>query len=222
MYQWAQEWEQLSGKKGNPIVEDASSFRGSSPLQCGIYDLTEPWEGDRFKTYDLPGILSNLTIEPMTEKAFMQELQNTAEKTGQTIAKGRFNYCLAFVKLRGYREERLNWKMTYSGDLQPVADAWKVQVLTGVEVWQPDNPWIREINQKLKKQALVSYVLGRPLAEVRGRLRLPMHFQIYPICDRYSIHDSTPPYAIAFGQSALLVDTLADWFKGQGGNSWIC
>lgn len=224
MREWAQEWEQLSGKKGNPIVEDASSFRGSSPLQCGIYDLTEPEEGDRFKTYDLPGILSNLTVEPMTKTAFLRELQATVDRTGQPIAKGRFEpkHCLAFVKLQSYREERLNWKFTYSGDLQPVADAWKVQVLTGVEVWQPDNPWIREINQKLKKQPLVSYVLGRPLAEVRARLRLPMHFQIYPICDRYSIHDSTPPYAIAFGQSALLVDTLADWFKGQGGNSWIC
>ncbi len=222
MHQWAQDWERLSGKKGNPIADEAGSFRGSSPLQCGIYDLAEPEEGDRFKTYDLPGILSNLDIEPMTETTFMGKLQTTVERTGQPIAKGRFNYCLAFVKLRGYREERLNWKMIYSGDLQPVANAWKVQVLKGLEVWQPDRPWIHEINQRLKKQALVSYVLGRPVAEVRTRLRLPMHFQIYPICDRYSIHDSTPPYAIAFGQSALLVDTLADWFKSQGGNSWIC
>ena len=222
MREWAQDWKERSGEAGNLIVEDASSFRGSSPLQCGIYDRTEPWEGDRFKTYELPGILSNLTIEPMTKTAFLRELQATVERTGQPIAKGRFEHCLAFVTLQSYREERLNWKFIYSGCLQLVADAWKVQVLSGVEVWQPDNPWIREINRKLKTQALVSYVLGRPVAEVRTRLRLPMHFQIYPMCDRNSIHDSTPPYAIAFGQSALLLDTLADWFKGQGGESWIC
>ncbi len=219
---WAEEWQQLSGKKeGNPIAEDASSFRGSSPLQCGLYDLTEPNEADRFKTYDLPGILGNLEIEPMTEAAFMRSLLQTAERIGQPIAKGRFNRCLAFMKLHSYREERLNWRFTYSGKLEPIADAWKVQVLRGLEIWQPENYWIGEINKRLKKQALVSYVVRRPVAEVRSRLRLPMHFQIYPISDQYSFHDATAPYAIAFSQSALLLDTLAYSFKTKGDEIWI-
>ncbi len=220
--EWEREWHQLSGKdKGNPIAEDAASFRGSSPLQCGIYDLTENNELDRFKTYDLPGILSNLEIEPMTEADFMRSLYYTVQSAGQPIAKGRFKHCLAFMKLRSYREERLNWRFTYSGKLEAIADAWKVQVLTGIEVWQPDNYWISEINKRLKQQALVSYVLHLPVAEVRSRLRLPMHFQIYPISDQYSFHDSTAPYAIAFGQSALLIDTLAYSFKSQGNEIWI-
>ena len=219
---WEREWQQLSGKdKGNPIADDASSFRGSSPLQCGLYDLTEANEADRFKTYDLPGILGNLDIETWTETGFMQMLLQTAERTEQPIPKGRFKHCLAFMKLRSYREERLNWKFTYPGDLQPIADAWEVEVLTGIQVWQPENHWIGEINKRLKKQALVSYVLRRPLAEVRSRLRLPMHFQIYPISDQYSIHDATAPYSIAFSQSALLLDTLAYSFKSQGGEIWI-
>lgn len=220
--QWEKEWHQLSGKdKGNPIAEDAASFRGSSPLQCGIYDLTERNELDRFKTYDLPGILGNLEIEPMTAAEFMRSLQHTVELTGQPIAKGRFKHCLAFMKLRSYREERSNWRFTYSGNLQAISDSWKVQVLTGIEVWQPDNYWIGEINQRLKQQALVCYVLHRPLAEVRSRFKLPMHFQIYPISDRYSFHDSTAPYAIAFGQSALLIDTLASSLKSKGDEIWI-
>jgi CRISPR-associated endonuclease/helicase Cas3 len=217
---WAAQWQQ-SGKRGNPIAEDAGSFRGSSPLQCGLYDLTEANEADRFKTYDLPGILGNLYIEPWTETGFMQMLLQTAERTEQPIPKGRFQHCLAFMKLRSYREERLNWKFTYPGDLQPIADAWKVEVLTGIQVWQPENRWIGEINKRLKKQALVSYVLRRPVAEVRSRLRLPMHFQLYPISDQYSVLDATAPYAIAFSQSALLLDTLAYSFKSQGGETWI-
>ena len=44
-------WKEISGTKGNPIAEDAGSFRGSSSLLCGIYDLTEQNEADRFKTY---------------------------------------------------------------------------------------------------------------------------------------------------------------------------
>ena len=219
---WEREWQQISGKdKGNPIVEDAASFRGFSPLQCGIYDLTESNEADRFKTYDLPGILSNLEIEVMTEAEFTRLLKETAERMGQPIAKGRFKHCLAFLKLRTYREERLNWRFTYSGDLQLVADAWKVQLLTGIEVWQPENYWIGEINKRLRKEALVCYVLRRPVAEVRSRLRLPMHFAIYPISDRYSFHDAVAPYSIAFSQSALLLDTLAYSFKSKGDEIWI-
>jgi CRISPR-associated endonuclease/helicase Cas3 len=218
---WAKNWKELSGKSGNPIADDAASFRGSSPLQCGLYDLTENNENERFKTYDLPGILSNLEIEMWTEAGFMRTLKETAQSTGQPIAKGRFAHCLAFIKLRSYREERLNWKFTYSGDLQPIADAWKVQVLTGIGVWQPDNAWIGQIDKKLKKEGLVCYVIRRPVTEVRMRLRLPMHFQLYPISDQYSIHEATQPYSIAFGQSALLLDTLAYTFKSKGDEIWI-
>jgi CRISPR-associated endonuclease/helicase Cas3 len=224
VFGWGKSWKEQSGKSGNPIADDASSFRGSSPLQCGLYDLTEVNEADRFKTYDLPGILGNLDIEMWTETVFMGKLKETAQRTGQPIPKGKYEHCLGFMKLRSYREERLNWKFTYPGNLQEIADVWKVQVLTGIEVWQPDNPDsndVREINKRLKKQGLVCYVLRRPVAEVRNRLRLPMHFQLYPICDQLSIHDTSAPYAIAFGQSALLLDTLAYTFKSKGDESWI-
>ncbi len=219
---WEREWLEISGKKGNPIADDASSFRGYSTLQCGIYDLTEQNEADRFKTYDLPGIVANLDIEMWTEAGFIRTLKETASRIKQPIPKGRFAHCLGFMKLRNYREERLNWKFVYPEDLQPIADAWKVQVLKGVEIWQPDNPWIGEINKKLKKKGLVCYVLRHSVTEVRMRSRLPMHFQIYPICDKYSINDATAPYSIAFSQSALLLDTLAYTFKGKGDETWIC
>lgn len=218
---WAEEWQQLSGKKGNPIADDACSFRGSSPLQCGLYDLTEVNEADRFKTYDLPGVLGNLEIEILSKAAFMRMLEEVENQINQPIPKGRFAHSLTFMKLKGYREERLNWKFVYPGNLQLIADAWKVQVLTGLEIWQPENRWATEINKQLKKDGLVAYVLRRPVAEVRMRLRLPMHFQIYPISDQYSFHDATAPYSVAFGQSALLLDTLAYQFKKEGGEIWI-
>jgi len=218
---WAIDWKSLAGKKGNPIADDAISFRGSSPLQCGLYDLTEPDERDRFKTYDLPGVLSNLEIEMWSKAAFLDSLKETAARTGHPIAKGRFEYCLGFMKLQGYREERLNWIFTYPGDLQPIADAWKVQVLTGLQIWQPDNPWVGGINRRLKTQAMVGYVLRKPVREVRLRLQLPMHFQIYPIGDMNSVHDAIAPYSVAFGQSALLLDTLAHRFKRDGGEIWV-
>jgi CRISPR-associated endonuclease/helicase Cas3 len=219
---WSAEWHDLTGQKSSsPIAEDARSFRGSSPLQCGLYDLTESNECDRFKTYDLPGVLSNLEIEMWSKAAFLDTLRETATRTGQPIAKGRFKHCLGFMKLRSYREERLNWKFTYSGDLQPIADAYKVQVLIGLQVWQPDNPWASAINQQLKKQALVCYVLRKPVREVRLRLQLPMHFQIYPISDGNSVHDANAPCSVTFGQSALLIDTLAHRFRNERCEIWV-
>jgi CRISPR-associated endonuclease/helicase Cas3 len=219
---WAQDWQRLSGKKvGNPIAEEAKSFRGSSSLLCGLYDLTEQNEVDRFKTYDLPGVLSNLEIEMWSKKAFIDMLRETVERTGVPIAKGRFDYCVGFMKLRGYREERLNWQFTYPGDLQSIADGWKVQVLSGLQVWQPDNPWISSINRRLQEQALVCYLLRKPVREVRLRLQLPMQFQLYPISDMGSVHDTTAPYSIALGQSALLIDTLAHRLKRDGGEIWV-
>lgn len=217
------EWKEKFNKdKGNPIAEDASSFRGSSPLQCGLYDMTEPNEGDRFKTYDLSGILSNLEIEPMTEAAFMRLLKETSERTGQPIPKSRFEYCMGFMKLLSYRDERSNWRFTYNGDLKEVADSWKVQVLSGIGIWQPDNRWIDKVNERLKKQAIVAYVLNHPVSEIKARLLLPIHFQIYGICDQSSLLDHSVPYSVAFSSSALLLDTLAYTFKNKkGGEIWI-
>jgi CRISPR-associated endonuclease/helicase Cas3 len=96
-----------------------------------------------------------------------------------------------------------------------------VQVLTDIQIWQPDNRWAGEINKRLRKEGLVGYVIRRPVNEVRMRLRLPMHFQIYPISDNYSFHDANAPYSVAFGQGALLLDTLARQLKSDGGELWI-
>ncbi len=219
---WGDDWRALSGNKpGNPIFEDAISFRGRSELQCGLYDLTESNPADRFKTYALPSILGNLEVETWTEAAFLRALEETSVRTGQAMAKGRFRHCLAFMKLHSYREERLNWRFYYNGDLSKRTVQSQVQVLTGIEVYQPDNPEISHINRKLKQEALVSLVIMRPLSEVRSRLRLPMHFQIYGISDQRSLLDPSPPYCIAFSQSALVLETLAWRFREEGGEGWI-
>lgn len=217
---WEADWQELSGKKnGNPIYEDACSFRGSSPLQCGLYDLTEDNPADRYKTYGLPGVLSNLEVEVWTKAEFLRSLEETAKVTGQPIPKGRFEYCLVFLKLRAYREERLNWKFTFPGSLATHTS--QVEVLKGLEIWQPDNPWASDLNKKLKQQGIVCYVAAQTVANIRFQLRLPMHFQIYPISDRGSYHDLVPPYSVAFGQSALLTDTLGYRLKQSRGDPFV-
>lgn len=222
LQQWHKDWKELSGKDGNPIGQEAASFRGTSPLQCGILDLTEFYESEKFKTYGLPGILSNLEIEMMTEAEFRRQLDAAAKRSGQPIAKGRFEYCMGFMKLQGYREERLDWRFTYPAEaLQIVADAYQVKVLVGVQVWQPQNRWISQINDRVSRQGLVSYVLRCPAMEARRRLQLPMHFPIYPI-DEVGRRDREAQYAIAFGQAALLLETVAFRIQNKEKEIWIC
>jgi CRISPR-associated endonuclease/helicase Cas3 len=222
LQQWHRDWKDLSGKDGNPIGQEAASFRGTSSLQCGVLDLTESYDSEKFKTYGLPGILSNLDIEMMTEAEFRRQLDAAATRLEQPIAKGRFEYCLGFMKLQGYREERLDWRFTYPAEaLQAAADAYQVKVLVGVQVWQPQNRWISQINERVSRQGLVSYVLRCPAIEARRRLQLPMHFPIYPI-DEAGRRDREAPYAIAFGQAALLLETVAYRIKSKGEEIWIC
>jgi len=151
----------------------------------------------------------------------MRQLAKTSQTLDVPIAKGRFRHCLGFMQLTSYREERLNWKFYGSGDLSGLANAGRVQVLSGLEIWQPDNPWIAEVNRRLRSQVLVAYVLPRPAIEVRQRLQLPMHFAIYPLADVGSASTTTPPYSIAIGQAALLVDTLAARLKSRGDEAWF-
>jgi CRISPR-associated endonuclease/helicase Cas3 len=151
----------------------------------------------------------------------MRLLEITEEHLEQPIPKGRFAYCLGFMRLHGYREERMNWRFSYGGDLTAIADSWRVQVLNGIQVYQPGNRWVNQINDKLKKRAMVSYLVPYGVEEVKKRLQLPIHFQIYPI-DELGREKLTAPYSIAFGQSALLLDTLSYRLKGKGGESWIC
>lgn len=221
--QWREQWQTISGKNTqSPIHAEAVSFRGSSPLQFGVVDLTESHLGEQFKTYELPGILSNLEVEMITEADFRRQVDTTSARTGQSIAKGRFDYCLGFIKLHGYREERLDWHFTYPAEaLQSAADDYRVKLLLGVQVWQPQNRWVEQINQRLSKQALVSYVLRCPAIEARNRLRLPMHFPLYPI-DEVGRRDRQAGYSIAFGQAALLLETVAYRIKSEGREVWIC
>jgi len=154
----------------------------------------------------------------MTQADYLRLLESTAARLQQPIAKGRFRHCLAFMKLLRYRPERRPWRFSYGGDLRELANSWKVQVLRGIQVYPC--PY-RQINERMKTRYLVSYLVPHPVEEVKKRLQLPMHFQIYPI-DEFGREKTSAPYSIAFGQSALLLDTQAYRLKEKGGDSWIC
>ena len=110
------------------------------------------------------------------------------------------------MKLHNYREEKWDWRFTYSGDLEQIAESKKIQIITGIQVWQSNNDWISKLNIRLKQQEMVSYILPCPIKEVYQKFRLPIGFQIYPISSPSNIGDEIAPYSVAFGQSAFWLD----------------
>jgi len=201
------------------VIDEARSFRGSSQLDCAIYDVTNPDEPecDRFKTYNLQGILSNFTFEWMEEDEFIKRAKSA------NAMRSRFKDVLCYLKLTGYRDVREDWKFFIPDDLGDIARLAKVQVLKGLEVWQPQGEGINQICRVLRSRGLVCYISDRDRVTLRAKLGLPIHFQAYGLADKYSLGDrGSPPYTIAFGKSALLLETLVRHWKSKEDLGWIC
>ena len=192
-------------KEKKKIIEEARSFRGISQLDCGIYDATnrdEP-EKERFKTYNLPSLLSNFTFSWMEKADFIAQ----AKKAG--LATSRFDEALCYLKLTGYREVREDWQFYCSrDDLREIAKSGKVQILKGLEITGGSN----EISKALSRRGLVCFISDRDRATLRAKCGLPIHFQAYGLSDRFN---GKPDYTIAFGRSALLLETLIWHWKPQ-------
>jgi CRISPR-associated endonuclease/helicase Cas3 len=199
-------------KEKKKIIEEARSFRGISQLDCGIYDATnrdEP-EKERFKTYNLPSLLSNFYFEWMEKADFMEQ----AKKVGLGIS--RFDKALCYLKLTGYREVREDWQFYCSrDDLREIAKSGKVQIIKDLEITGGSN----DITKALSRRGLVCFISDRDRATLRAKCGLPIHFQAYGLSDR--IHGK-PNYTIAFGRSALLLETLIWHWKPQEDEGWIC
>jgi len=198
--------------KQHKVIDEARSFRGSSQLDCAIYDATnsgEP-ERDRFKTYGLPGLLSNFVFEVMESDEFLVQ----AKKSG--LSTKRFKDALCYLRLLDYREVRENWHFYHAGDVAELARVSKVQILKGLEVTAGANA----ISKALYRQGVVCYISDRRRDDLRAKLGLPMQFQAYGLSDRPD--DRDPPYTIAFGQSALMLETLTWHWKPKEDTGWIC
>lgn len=201
---------QSEGKQ--KVIDEARSFRGSSQLDCAIYDDTnrnEP-ESDRFKTYNLPSLISNFTFEWMEKAQFIQQAKQAELLTT------RFEKALCYLKLTGYREIREDWHFYHSGDISTIAKSSKVQVLKGLQV----STGINDLSKALCQRGLVCYISESDRATLRAKLGLPIHFQAYSLSDR--LNDRKPAYTVAFGQSALLLETLIWHWKPREDEGWIC
>lgn len=184
------------------ILEVARSFRGSSELECAVIDQTVTDKQQQFKTYNLPGLLTNCLI---SEVLSPDKFKERAEKAGVRIE--QFRYCKLYLVINGYRDTPMRWKFHLQSDLSQLADD-RVRASTGISVSLDDNEWENEINRHLKRLKLVYYILRLDNFSAKRRANLPQLFSLFSLTDKRTFGDPQPSYSIAFGQDALLAETV--------------
>jgi CRISPR-associated endonuclease/helicase Cas3 len=197
------------------IIDEALSFRGSSQLDCALYDVTNPDEPERerFKTYNLPGLLSNFVFELMDKDEFLERVRAAKLPTK------RFQDALCYLKLKDYRHVRENWYFYYAqDDFSTIKRLGRVQILKGLEIEGTDIP--TQLRRAIRQRGLVCFISDRDRTTLRTKLGLPMQFQAYGLSDHTD--DPNPPYTIAFGQSALMLETSIWHWKPKESTAWIC
>ena len=186
------------GKEAPEIIAELSSFRGQSPLSCAVWDTD-----DQLKTYDLFFLLTNTEFEVMEKFPFMQEVR------ARKLEERDFEQQLLYLKIHEYIPERLKLVLKLSYDVTPLLN--HIQVLHGFTILEPHPVWRDRVNFKLKQLKLPAIVSDMERSELKGMLHLDPLFPVY------RLHDGTGnEYALAFGQAALLLDSLLFFRKTKG------
>ncbi len=190
-----------------PILDEVLAFRGSSPFQVAVIDLTVEPAG--LLTYDLFPLVQGADYEVAAVEEFehLASRRESAGARGEAIAalkhvmKGKDGRPLV-LKVRGFHAERERLKLKVGEDLSVVSD--QIVVLRGLAVAEPAAVQLPAVNEVLRRQAVVCYATRRDARELRRILRLPAHFALYTACDMHRNRE----YTLAFGKAALMLEAL--------------
>lgn len=195
----------LKGKQQDEqgVLNAARSFRGGGELECAVIDRTVADSQQQFKTYGLPGVLTNCVIAEVLSK---EEFKARAEAAGLKMDK--FRYCRLFLVISNYRDAPMRWRFHLQENLgEQMVD--RVRATTGVSVMLlDDREFENPINRHLKRLKLVYYVVKLDNFSAKRRGSLPQLFPLYSLTDLRTMSDAQPSYSIAFGQEALLAETV--------------
>jgi CRISPR-associated endonuclease/helicase Cas3 len=194
--EWRDEAAQL--RLNNMIVAEAKSFRGTSSLQCAVLDCSSG-SNPKMKTYGLPGLIGNYHIEAL-EKC---EFKRIAGKN----APSWIDYCQFFFKVRGIKEKRDRWNFVMDSRKIRKFEG-KLSIVHGLEIYGRSS---FDIDRKsLNYAAFVAFIVPVDVDRLKSELKLPLHFPLYSLNDNF--HSDYCPWAIAFDQSALILDA----YLGKG------
>lgn len=211
------------------VVEEAQSFRGGSPFDCGVIDesalarlpgsdetLSQEAARDKVKRYDLMMLAANADLEWLGP----QEFARVARAYGADLTPTEVEGMAGWFRLRGIGSERKNVTIM----LQQEVGAWgaerwgEVQVIAGVTLEVPFVDWLDELNRHLRQRKFVALLCLCAPKELIYKLYLPPMFEVYPFISRDGLEGS-----IAFARDALLLHAAIEE-RGFpcGGGAVIC
>ncbi len=188
-------------KRCPEILAELVSFRGQSPLSCGV------WDSDgHVQTYDLFFLLANTEFEVIDKQEFMQQVR------AKQADEKEFERQLLYIRVSKYIEERQSLILRVNLDLvQQGIYIHNVMVMEDITVLEPRATWLNEVNRALKRKKLVCIISRMKPAELKAGLHLGMLFQVVRLEDQVGSQ-----YSIAFGQEALLLETELFFRESKG------
>lgn len=192
-------WAKTHAEDECMILDELTGFRGQSPMSCGLWDVTD----DTLKTYDLFFALANTEFEILDETVFMDEVRR------RDLPEREFRHQLLYMKVWRYVTEREDFTLGLRHDLLTRAE-WvhHARAIKGFYIKDSRQPWIAAVNRRLQTLRLVCVLSDRKPQDLKRQLWLPLLFPVYRLHDLYD-----GEYSVAFGQNALLLDSLLFYRK---------
>ena len=185
-----------------PILDELNSFRGRSPLTCGIIDETD---GGHLKTYDLFFLLANTEFQLISEAEFRREVERRKEK----FEKYQSRDLKIYLRLKSFREERDSFLLNSGRPLKGKLN--QVRVFTNLTIRDSQTLAALEdnsVNERLAELSLVGLVgEGKP-KEFKRLKRLELILPAYAIQAR---GEEKLSRSIVFGHNALLAHSQIPW-----------
>ncbi len=181
------------------ILAELNSFRGRSPLDCGIFDETDK----KFKRYNLFFLLANTIFDPIPELTFMKMVEDSK----QDFQKYRSRELHLYVHLKAYTEERENFSLESAYSFRKklnqvhVYDNFMIQNSRTLANHLDDT-----VNDRLAELSLVCLVVEGKPKDFKRQNGLHMLFPVYGVRDKDGMERS-----IVFGLNALLAHSLVFW-----------
>jgi CRISPR-associated endonuclease/helicase Cas3 len=193
-------------KRCPEILTELVSFRGQSPLSCGV------WDSDgHVQSYDLFFLLTNTEFEAIDKQEFMQQVK------AKQADEREFEHQLLYIRVSKYIEERQSLILRVNLDLVQQGNyIHNIMVMEDITVLAPRATWLNEVNRALKRKKLVCIISRMKPAELKAGLHLGMLFQVVRMEDQVGSQ-----YSIAFGQEALLLETELFFREDKGGGAMM-
>ncbi len=160
------------------IIAELTSFRGQSPLSCGVWDVD-----GHAQTYNLFFLLTNTQFRVVEREEFMQQVRRLGGDEKE------FEHQLLYIQVEEYIAERKSLLLYTPKDMLSQSENFhKVLVESGLTVCEPKATWLHEVNRKLCKCNLVCIISDKQPDELKQSLQLGALFQVVRLEDKLDRH----------------------------------